>query len=446
MEGNLNMIPGGGPYGGIDLQGSLRVHQQQQQQHHHNPHTLHQQHHSHPRQGSIHDVFPPLTMGTMQDYDQTISVTEYNKGERGKNVTSDEDEPSLTEDAVDGQNDASRGKKGSPWQRVKWTDKMVRLLITAVSYIGEDTASECGGGGRRKYAILQKKGKWKSVSKVMAERGYYVSPQQCEDKFNDLNKRYKRLNDVLGKGTSCQVVENPALLDMMDHLSEKTKEDVRKILNSKHLFYEEMCSYHNGNRLHLPPDPALQHSLQLALRSRDDNENNDMRRHPHDDLDEDDQDEETDDRDECEEGHTLHGDNRGVYLVPGGSAKRMKQGQGLEDFSFGNPSNSLDCSKSNHSHPQIAHADMNQVFPEGSKAAWLQNQWMRSRSLQLEERKIEIEMEMLELEKQRFKWQRFSKKKDRELDKLRMENERMKLENERMALELKRKEMGLEYN
>nr|DAD46122.1 TPA_asm: hypothetical protein HUJ06_004352 [Nelumbo nucifera] len=25
------------------------------------------------------------------------------------------------------------------------------------------------------------------------EKGFYVSPQQCEDKFNDLNKRYKRV-------------------------------------------------------------------------------------------------------------------------------------------------------------------------------------------------------------------------------------------------------------
>lgn len=440
MEGNLNMIPGGAPYGGLDLQGATRIH------HHQHPHNLHQQHHSHSRQGTMnhssihHEVFP-LTMGSMQDCDQSISLADYNKGEKGKALTSDEDEPSFNEDAIDGHNDPNRGKKGSPWQRVKWTDKMVRLLITAVSYIGEDAASECGVGGRRKYAILQKKGKWKSVSKVMAERGHYVSPQQCEDKFNDLNKRYKRLNDVLGRGTSCQVVENPTLLDMMDHLTEKTKEDVRKILSSKHLFYEEMCSYHNGNRLHLPPDPALQRSLQLALRSRDEHDNSDMRRHPHDDLDEDDHDAEVDDHDEFEESHALHGDNRGVYGMP---VKRMKQGQNQEDFSFGNPSNSQDCNRSPH--PQSAHVDMNQVYPVGSAEDLLQKQWMRSRSLQLEEQKLQIQEQMLELEKQRFKWQRFCRKKDRDLDKLRMENERMKLENERMALELKQKEMGANYN
>ncbi|KAL4368485.1 hypothetical protein GQ457_05G005730 [Hibiscus cannabinus] len=209
--------------------------------------------------------------------------------ERGKSSVSDEDEPSFTEECVDGHNDGTKGKKGSPWQHVKWTDKMVRLLITSVSYIGEDGSGDCGGGRmRRKFLVLQKKGKWKSVLKVMAERGYHVSPQQCEDKFNDLNKRYKKLNDMLGRGTSCEVVENPTLLDVIDYLTEKEKDEVRKILSSKHLFYEEMRSYHNGNRLHLPHDLQLQPSLQLALRSRDDDENDEARRHQNVDLDDDD--------------------------------------------------------------------------------------------------------------------------------------------------------------
>ncbi|KAF8377162.1 hypothetical protein HHK36_030535 [Tetracentron sinense] len=444
MEGNLSvgsMIPGAS-YGVLDLQGPVHTHNQQ------TPHTLHQRQYPHPHQGSmvhppIHEGFP-LTVGNMHNCDQPISMVDYNKGDKGKISTSDEDEPSFNEDGIDGHNKMGKGKKGSPWQRMKWTDSIVRLLITVVSYIGEDAPSECSTGGRRKFSILQKKGKWKSVSKVMAERGCYVSPQQCEDKFNDLNKRYKRLTDVLGRGTSCKVVENPALLDMMNHLSEKAKDDVRKILSSKHLFYEEMCSYHNGNRLHLPADPVLQRSLQLALRSRDDQEIHDAGRHPQDDIDEDDQDEESDD--EVEEDHALHEDNGGIYGVPGGFMKKLKQGQDHEDASFGNPSISPDCNKISHSNPQDVLADMPQVFPEGTKAAWFQKQWIRSRSLQLEEQKVKIQVQMLELEKQRFKWQRFSRKKDRELDKLRMENERMKLENERMALELKHKEMDADYN
>ncbi|GMI64812.1 hypothetical protein like AT1G21200 [Hibiscus trionum] len=444
MEGNLSqggMVSGGSSFGGLDLQGSMRVHHHVQ-----HPHNVHQHHHPNPRQGSsahpsILEGFP-LTMGTMQNTDQTVSTTDYSKMERGKSTVSDEDEPSFTEECVDGHNDGTKSKKGSPWQRVKWTDKMVRLLITAVSYIGEDMAGDCGGGMRRKFAVLQKKGKWKSVSKVMAERDYHVSPQQCEDKFNDLNKRYKKLNDMLGRGTSCQVVENPALLDVINYLTEKEKDDVRKILSSKHLFYEEMCSYHNGNRLHLPHDLQLQRSLHLALKSRDDSENDDARRHQNDDLDDDDHDMETDDHDELEENHASHGDDRMIYGASGGSTKRSRQSQVHEDACFQNYLNSQDCNKSSFSYPPVVQADTSQALPDCSRAAWLQKQWIESRTLQLEEQKLQIQVELLELEKQQFKWQRFSKKRDRELEKMRMENERMKLENERMALELKRKELS----
>lgn len=443
MEGNLSsgsMMPGNSSFGGLDLQGSMRVHHQQQ-----HPFSLHQHHPSNPRHGSlahqtIHENFP-LTIGSMQEHDHTISLADFNKGEKGKCV-SDEDEPSFIEDAADGHNDGSKGKKAVPWQRVKWTDTMVRLLITAVSYIGEEAAADYGGT-RRRYANLQKKGKWKSVSKVMAERGHFVSPQQCEDKFNDLNKRYKRLNEILGRGTSCQVVENPALLDMMDHVSEKAKEEVRKILNSKHLHYEEMCSYHNSNRLHLPPDPELQQSLRLALRSRDDPDENITRRHPEDDNDEDDQDAELDDHDDYEENHAFHGE-RMAYGVSGDSSKRIKHSHGHDDGSYANSLNSLDCNRNLNFLPQTTPTDVNQVIPEGMKASLLQKQWMSHRSLQLEEQKLQIQAQMLELDRERFKWQKFSRKKDRELEMMKIENERMKLENERMELELKRKEMGVE--
>ncbi|MCI73757.1 sequence-specific DNA binding transcription factor, partial [Trifolium medium] len=57
------------------------------------------------------------------------------------------------------------------------------------------------------------------------------------------------------------------------------------------------------------------------------------------------------------------------------------------------------------------------------RAAWLQKQWLDSRSVQLEEQKLQIKVEMLELEKQRFKWERFSKKQDRELEKFKLEND-----------------------
>jgi len=441
MEGNLlptgSMIPGAS-YGMLDLQNPIHMHHSQ---HPHPPFHHHHHHHQNPsNQGSMahpqmHDIFPQ-SVNHMQDCDQpmTLPRADYNKGERGKTSTSDEDEPSFTtEDGVDGHNEGGKGKKG--WQRMKWTDGMVRLMITAVSYLGEDVASDCHSGGRRKLAVLQKKGKWKSISKVLAERGCYVSPQQCEDKFNDLNKRYKRLTDILGRGTSCKVVENPALLDMMDHLSEKAKEDVRKILSSKHLFYEEMCSYHNGNRLNLPADPALQRSLQLALRSRDEH---DSKRSAHDDHDDDEVDSD-DAYDDAEENTSLNAGAGGSF-VP----KRLKKGMDHEDGGFLNSLDSHVC----HTRPQNQgiSVDMNQVFQDGSKADLAQKQYVRSRKLQLEEQSLHIQAEMLELKKQRFKLLRFSKKKDRELDKMRMENKRMKLENQRMELELKRKEQDLNLN
>ncbi|KAJ8549668.1 hypothetical protein K7X08_033375 [Anisodus acutangulus] len=382
-------MTGNSSYGGFDFQGSMRANPQQLQHY------------------QSHNANFPLTIGSMQE---NISYAE-----RGRKSASDEDEPSFTED------DPNRGgkKATTPWQRVKWTDQMVRLLITAVSYIGEETAAEYGG--RRKCSNLHKKGKWKSMSKVMAERGHFVSPQQCEDKFNDLNKRYKRLNEILGRGTSCEVVENPALLDMLDHVSENGKEEVRKILSSKHLHYEEMCSYHNGNHLHLPPDPELQRSLRLALKCRDEHDDNDVvrKQHPQDDNDEVDHEADLEDREEYEENH-------GTSV--GGFSKRIKQCQGHETVTFGN---SFDCNRTLISQPHT----------EGNKADILQKQWMDHRSLQLEEQKLQIQAQMLELEKERFNWQRFSRKKDIELEVMRMENERMKLENERMALELKRKEM-----
>ncbi|KAF8055712.1 hypothetical protein N665_1287s0011 [Sinapis alba] len=414
MDGNFTqggVVRGGASsYGGFDLQGSMRVH---------HPDSMNQQRHN------LHEGLP-FTMVTAQTCDH--AMTEQHKpGEREKNSASDDDEPSFNEEGG-----GDKSTKGSPWQRVKWTDKMVKLLITAVSYIGDDSSMD--GGSRRKFAALQKKGKWKSVSKVMSERGYHVSPQQCEDKFNDLNKRYKKLNDMLGRGTSCQVVENPALLDSIGYLNDKDKDDVRKIMSSKHLFYEEMCSYHNGNRLHLPHDLALQRSLKLALRSRDDHES-----HQVEDLD--DEDGEGDEGDEYEEQRFAHGGCRGVHYGGGGGAlKKARQSHSHEDVDHpGHHVNSLECNKLS-----LAQMPFPQGGEESERAALTQKQWIESRTLQLEEQKFQIQVELLELEKQRFRWERFSKKRDQELERMRMENERMKLENDRMGLELKQRELGVE--
>ncbi|CAH8357313.1 unnamed protein product [Eruca vesicaria subsp. sativa] len=389
MDGKLPQGGGASSYGGgFNLQSSMRVHP---------PDSMNQ-----------HLQGLPFTMASGQACDHQNSV-------------SDEEEPSFNGEG------GEKSTKGSPWQRVKWTDKMVKLLITAVSYIGDDLSME--GGSRRKFAALQKKGKWKSVSKVMSERGYHVSPQQCEDKFNDLNKRYKKLNDMLGRGTSCQVVENPKLLDSIGFLNDKEKDDVRKIMSSKQLFYEEMCSYHNGNRLHLPHDLALQRSLQLALRNRDDHQ------HQVEDLDDEDHDGEGDEHEHDDD--VDHGDCRVVHYGGGGGGplKKARQSHSHEDVDH-----PVECNNVTLAHQM----PFSQGGAESGRSASVQKQWIESRTLQLEEQKLQIQVELLELEKQRFRWERFSKKRDQELERMRMENERMKLENDRMGLELKQRELGVE--
>lgn len=281
-------------------------------------------------------------------------------------------DPSQVEDSLHEPNpNPNKNGKEASWHRMKWTSTMVKLLITAVSYIDEDFTSP----------MLKKKGKWRLISKVLSERGgSHVSPQQCEDKFNDLNKRYKRLTDILGRGRSCKIVENPALLDYLQDVSDKLKEEARKILGSKHLFYEEMCSYHNCNRLNLPPDLSLRKSLHLAFGERDYEEGD-----PSGDTNED------------EEGteHVGH----------------------EEDISIGGMNN----------------------FSEGTRLSGGD----RSLFL-IREEGLRIQAQMLEIERQRFKWTRFSEKKERELERMRLENERMRMENQRLELELRKKELDLQ--
>lgn len=427
MEGN-NLPSGnlmqGTPYGSLDL--------------HCNPMQMHAPNSA--NEGFSHSQMPgnfsmPMNQVTDADHLSEFQFAEHGKTDHHhhhtKNCMSDDEEHGANEDAIDSQ--SGKGKKGSGWQRMKWTDSMVKLLITAVSYAGDDPGAD-SGGGKRNCTMMQKKGKWKAISKVMGERGCNVSPQQCEDKFNDLNKRYKRLTDILGRGTTCKVVENPALLDRMDNLSEKLKEDARKILSSKHLFYEEMCSYHNNNRVSLPEDHALQRSLQLALRCK---EENDPRRGASGDADEDDQSADTDYEEENdEEHHTMHG-NKGTLPIH----KRIRHMVGNEDVGFGNSSSSHDCSK--RSDPHGVTLDINKAFLDGTNLALAQKD-LATQYAELEKHRLQIEVQALELAKQRLKWERFSKKKDRELERMSLENEQMKIENKRLELEVRHKELELE--
>ncbi|KAG6472678.1 uncharacterized protein LOC122030450 [Zingiber officinale] len=282
----------------------------------------------------------------------------------------------------------SRGKKVSPWHRMKWTDEVVRLLISVVACVGdhEDGAVDSLAARKKHGASFQKKGKWKTVSKLMLEKDCYVSPQQCEDKFNDLNKRYKRLNEILGWGTSCQVVENLPLLDSMPHLSPKAKDDARKILSSKHLFYQEMCAYHNGQRIPSCHDVDLHVSQVPKVTSVRDGRGN-VEDEGEDEDKEDDNDEEREEMGKWE----------------------------VEKFRL----------------------EIDAVLHDTTRSSWEHREWFKRRALMLKEGRIEIEAEALELEKQHFKWQRFRSKKDRELKRLRLENERLKLENEHMILQVR---------
>ncbi|RCV37191.1 hypothetical protein SETIT_8G043200v2 [Setaria italica] len=343
-----------------------------------------------------------------------------------KNGLIDDEGHYMTEDATN--TPSVKGKKASMWHRMKWTDSMVKLLITAVSYTGDDHGADLGGG-RRNSTIMQKKGKWKAISKVMGERDCHVSPQQCEDKFNDLNKRYKRLIDILGRGTACDVVEKPELLDSMNHLSDKMKDDVKKLLNSKQLFFEEMCSYHNNNRRKLPEDHALQHSLLLALRCKEDH---DPLRDASGDADEDDQSADSDhEENDDEEQHPVHTNMREPSMD-----KRARHG----DAALLTSSSHEGIKRSD---PHGITVDINKAFPDGTNWALLQ-QDLASQSLEVRKRLLQIEEKNLELKKQCVKWERFRKKKDREIERMAMENEHMMIENKQLELELRQKELELE--
>ncbi|CAO2824107.1 unnamed protein product [Amaranthus hypochondriacus] len=347
-------------------------------------------------------------------------------------TNSDEDEPISTNDH-DQIISMERKRKGSntisPWQRMKWTDNMVRLLIMAVYYIGDEAGNEIGSEKKKpglgSGGLLQKKGKWKSVSKAMMEKGFYVSPQQCEDKFNDLNKRYKRVNDILGKGTSCKVVENQNLLESMD-LNPKLKEEVRKLLNSKHLFFREMCAYHNScshgsvNPSSIPnhqqnhqKQESCSHSAAIPAASIEP-EKIELGLDNHDDEDEEDDDDEHED-DEFDD------DEDQDELVEGNPRKRARISYEFQELN----------------------GEIMEVLQNRGKTSMEKKQWMMIQLVKFEEKGLKLQFEALKLENERLKWIRFSSKKEREMEKMKIENERKRLENERMMLLLKQKEIEL---
>ncbi|CAK9165553.1 unnamed protein product [Ilex paraguariensis] len=476
------MEPNGLPGGMFSRMGSGMLGLEMSLQHHQNhippqnPHDL-QQHHR-----------PMVAYGHReidrhQQTQQSVKQGQpYATDVKNTNLTlSDEDEPGLT--AEDSGGDGK--KKMSPWRRMKWTDSMVRLLIMVVFYIGDEAGSEGNDPtGKKKGGVLQKKGKWKSVSRAMMERGFYVSPQQCEDKFNDLNKRYKRVNDILGKGTSCRVVENQSLLDTMDHVSLKMKEEVKKLLNSKHLFFREMCAYHNscghgaggsgagaggcsGNggtggdhhSLEVAAEPSenqQQSQQQGCLHSsenapivpnsgRAETEVSKMAKvgsgeHEDDDGD-DDGDEDEDEEDDDDEDDEVLGGGAIDHVLGGGA---IDHGHDEEDDTDERSSRKRQ-KKEMFTSPIIQQlsTELQSVVQDGRKTSMEKREWVKTRLMQLEEQRVAYQMQAYELEKQRVKWLKFRTKKEREMEKEKLLNERMRLENDRMHLIFRQKGLDL---
>uniref|UniRef100_A0A3Q7HYT8 Uncharacterized protein n=1 Tax=Solanum lycopersicum TaxID=4081 RepID=A0A3Q7HYT8_SOLLC len=208
-------------------------------------------------------------------------------------------------------------------------------------------------------------------------------------KFNDLNKRYKRVNDILGKGTSCRVVENQKLLETMDHLSPKMKEEVKKLLNSKHLYFREMCAYHNS----------------------------------------------------C--GHN-GGSGSGVVSGARGGHEHDHQSHEEEDDDMDERSRKRQR-KLGTSSPMVQQlsTELANVVQDRGRSSLEKMQWMKTKMMQLEEQHVSYLCQAFELQKQRLKWKKFISKKEREMERDKLINERKKLENERMVLLLKQKELEL---
>ncbi|KAL9272379.1 hypothetical protein AKJ16_DCAP06419 [Drosera capensis] len=394
--------------------------------------------------------------GNQQSMKQTYAFMLKSKQQAQQScVNSDEDEPGYANDdsSVDGK------RKVSPWQRMKWTDDMIRLLIMVVYYIGDEVGSE-GNEKKKSVGMLQKKGKWKSVSGAMLEKGFCVSPQQCEDKFNDLNKRYKRVIDILGKGTACRVVENHSLLETMD-LSPKMKEEARKLLNSKHLFFREMCAYHSscghgaGNAAAAGAVAASsggsggQHSPEVAAGIPTTTQRHQPCFHAQ------------------ENQATAHGPHRMAMEETSRITVKGKCGEGENDDYYYDQEEGDDEDHEGDDHdetdPHVGQRnrtredvpimpskisgqfsqEMLSVLQDGTKSRSEKKQWLKIRLLQVEEQGVKYQSEAFEIEKRRLKWIKFSCKKEREMEEMKLDNERKRLENERMILLLRQKELEL---
>ncbi|RCV06452.1 hypothetical protein SETIT_1G163500v2 [Setaria italica] len=279
-------------------------------------------------------------------------------------------------------------------RRVKWNGDMAKLLVSAVSYIDDDIDADHGSRSR-----VKRMGKWKLVSSAMTKRGFAASPQQCEDKFHDLNKKYKSLTEILGWGTACGIVEKPALLEQMN-LSDKLKDEARKLLSSKNLHYEEMCSYHNRNRQCLLDDPSLQRMLWSMARGSPVEQGM-----------------------ECPTGY---GEDDHIVLPD-------DKEEGGDEFN-----DDPEGSTEDHHHQRVHGTKMlKHDREEGSHLS--QDAANDMKAIQIKRERLKIKRETLEMRQSHMKQMRSIKEQDKELRKMRLDNEMMELENDKLELELELK-------
>ncbi|XP_048567686.1 uncharacterized protein LOC125548021 [Triticum urartu] len=359
------------------------------------------------------------------------------------------------------------GTAGCSWSRMKWTDAMVRLLIAVVYNAGDDgegasaggraaaahshgkavASAAAQGGHGPQAAAQQRKGKWRSVSRAMVEKGFKVSPQQCDDKFNDLNKRYKRVVELLGRGTACNVVANPALLDAMGELTAKAKEEARKLLSSKRLFFREMCNYHNpgGTATASHGTQGGRQVVNFSTRSEDDSEDDVLSskeaEEEEDDYDLDDVEEKapdtkrSDGRIDDSNGFHNYGGHKNKHRR--GESSAAAAGEDGEENGNNNPARGMPCTMQQLKR-ELAAAEA------GGDQQQLR-QLVRRRALELEKQELAYEVQELALEKYRHRWEQFKAKKEWNMEHERLQIECLRVDGQRMLLVLKQKEFDLDH-
>ncbi|KAJ7980766.1 Sequence-specific DNA binding transcription factor [Quillaja saponaria] len=254
-----------------------------------------------------------------------------------------------SEDDEPGFTDVWVGDKGF-WKRMNWNDDRVRLLMTVVSCVGDDGTIRMEG--------------------------------------------HKRRNMVVQKRA-------------------KAKDDVKKILSSKHLFYKEMCAYHDAQMIPNFHEVGLQGNSLPSRRSKDNNGKEKEQAGEDNEI-------EFDVSDDDDHNNADRGGER-------------KSGE--EDVHFW----SLSIDQLDKSEEEMA-----RIFQDPITSLSEQTKCVKKQLLQLQEQNVNYQAEALEVEKQRLKLLRYSIKKKMELEKMRLKIEMLKLENERSILQLRQKELEID--